>query len=247
MTATTTIQRVRYSNGEVDVDNAAKSLPWEIPVPVNSFWDSYVYCTATSFLQPFSDSERAQLPIDPNSTDSHETKTHLLLKLIKEKLAKEETKVLPEVLYEKDYKKWYVIWQGIYAMEDALNLPEAEQTVRMLVEKRPDKDNVVPPHMLAEHLVKIGKYAEAVEVERPVLKWMEERPNLGPSTPQALNARRIIAKALWFQGEEKRGEAEKVVAEIQRLTEEMSGRFEVYKEEERKLNQEMMDKIKGTA
>jgi hypothetical protein len=46
-------------------------------------------------------------------------------------------------------------------MQNELNLPEAEASVRMLVEKRPDETNVVPPHMLAEHLVKIGKYAEA--------------------------------------------------------------------------------------
>ena len=85
-------------------------------------------------------------------------------------------------------------------MENELNLPSAEATVRMLVVRRPDPDNVVPPHMLAEPLVKIGKYKEAEEVEGPVCEWTDKRPHLGQNSPQAINARRIIAKALWGQG-----------------------------------------------
>lgn len=114
----------------------------------------------------------------------------------------------------------------------------------MLVEKRPDPNNVVPPHMLAEYLVKHGKYVEAERIEIGVREWMDRNPKLGMSTPQALNARRIIVKALWGQGEERRGEAEELVVEIQRLTEVMSGRFEVYREEERRLNGEMMEELK---
>lgn len=131
-------------------------------------------------------------------------------------------------------------------MENELKLPSAEATVRMLVARRPDPDNVVPPHMLAEHLVKIGKYEEAEEVERPVCEWMDKRPHLGRNSPQAINARRIIAKALWGQGSKRRKEAEATIEEVRRLVEEMKGgKFEVYVDEERRLNEEMMDEIKA--
>lgn len=87
-------------------------------------------------------------------------------------------------------------------MRDRIDLPGAEETVRMLVATRPQEgieDNVVPLHMLAEHLVKTGRYEEAIEVETPVLKWILAKPHLVRDSPQAINAKRFIAKALWFQ------------------------------------------------
>lgn len=95
--------------------------------------------------------------------------------------------------------------------------------------------------MLAEHLVKVGKYEEAERTERPIRAWMDARPHLGPSSPQALNARRLIAQALWGQGPSRRSEAEALIAEIHWIVEEMGeGQFAVYQAEERRLNQVMM-------
>ena len=210
MTATT--PSFRYSNDEVATSEAAKAFSWEAPVPVNRFWDSFEYCIARNFLGNFLDHELEQLPIDQDSADDQQTKLQLLLPLLKDKLAKEEAATSqPQSLYERDYQRWYSLWQGIYVIENQLDLPEAEQTVRMLVE-RTDKSNVVPPHMLAEHLVRVGKYKEAEDTERPVCAWMDTRPHLGKASPQAINARRIIAQALWFQGSLKASRGEGVVS-----------------------------------
>ncbi|KAF3385466.1 hypothetical protein F1880_002700 [Penicillium rolfsii] len=232
----TTTPRFRFSTGEVATSEEAKNFSWESPVPVNQFWDSFEYCTARSFLGNFTDQELKQLPISPDAPDDQSTKLRLLLQIPWDKLGEAEYHVLPNSLYESDYQRWYGFWHGIYTLENELGLPEAEQTVRMLVEKRPDKSNVVPPHMLAEHLVKIGKYKEAEETERPVCAWMDARPHLGKSSPKAINARRIIARALWFQGESRRREAEALVAEIHEIVDGMSGgKFGIYQKEEIRL------------
>lgn len=98
--------------------------------------------------------------------------------------------------------------------------------------------------MLAEHLVKVGKYKEAEETELPVCVWMDSRPHLGKTSPQALNARRIIARALWGQGPSRRPEAEELVAMIHSLVDGMGeSKFGVYQEEERKLNADMVAQL----
>lgn len=242
--------KFRYSNDAIMTSEAAKAFTWEEPVPVNNFWDSFVYCTARSFLWNFTDDEYAKLPINPDSSEDQRTKTLLCIELLKEKLEKEEAAASPPgFLHDTDYERWYRIWQGIYTMQDRIELPDAEGTVRMLVATRPEENlenNVVPPHMLADCLVKVGKYEEAEQVELPVLAWMDARPHLGKESPQAINARRIIARALWYQGPSRRGEAEALVAEIHAITEGMGeGKFGDYQEEEKKLNQDMLDEIKS--
>ncbi|RAK99975.1 uncharacterized protein BO80DRAFT_426051 [Aspergillus ibericus CBS 121593] len=242
MGTTTTTTAVRYSTGEVATSESAKAFPWEVPVPVNPFWDSIEYCTARGFIVNFTDSERESLPLDTSSTAEQDTKLRLLLQLLKDKLAQEESSTTPpQSLYEKDYQRWYRLWSGIYTIQNDLDLPEAEQTVRMLVEKRPDPENIVPVHMLAGYLLKVGKYEEAEKTARPVCAWMDAVPRLGKGSPQALNARRFIAKAVWFQGVERREEAEGLVKELQGLVDGMGGgKFEVYQEEERRLNGELL-------
>ncbi|KAJ5406385.1 hypothetical protein N7465_007669 [Penicillium sp. CMV-2018d] len=246
----TSAPHFRYSTGEIATAEAAKSFSWEAPVPVNRFWDSFSYCIARNFLGNFSDSELEQLAldpagIDPDSTADQQTKLQLILQLLKRKLENEEAAVSQhQSFYEVDYKRWYALWQGIYSLENELDLPQAEETVRMLVEKRPDKSNIVPLHMLAEHLVKVGKYKEAEETELPVCEWMDSRPHLGKTSPQALNARRIIARALWGQGPSRRPEAEELVAMIRSLVDGMGeSKFGVYREEERKLNEDMVAQL----
>jgi hypothetical protein len=235
----------RFSNGQITNVDAVKDFPWGAPVPVNLFWDSFSYCDARNFLAHFSEQELNQLPINQHSQDDHRNKVRLLLGLLREKLAQEEAAAAPaQSLYNTDYKRWYGLWQGIYACENQLDLPQAEETVRMLARTRPDESNVIPPHMLAEYLVKVGKYKEAEETERPVCTWMDERPSLGRDSPQALNARRIIAKALWFQGPSRRREAETLVAEIHAIVDGMGkGRFGIYQAEEKRLTQEMMARL----
>ncbi|RAO65181.1 uncharacterized protein BHQ10_001193 [Talaromyces amestolkiae] len=237
---------VRYSNDAVAKSDAAKGFPWEAPIPANRFWNSFKYCIVRSILINFPDEEELkQLPVDPNSTADEPTKLHFLLHLLRDKLAREERATSPPgSLNTQNYTQWNQLMQGIYVIENELDLPEAEQTVRTLVERRPETSNVVPPHMLSEYLVKHGKYEEAEKTARPVLAWMDARPHLGKSSPQALNSRRIIARALWFQGPSRRTEAISLLTEIHELVEGMGGdKFEVYQEEERQFNEELIAEL----
>ncbi|KAH8895332.1 hypothetical protein GQ53DRAFT_779458 [Thozetella sp. PMI_491] len=166
----------RVSTGEIVSLEEAKAFPWEAPVPVEPFWDSFKYCTARNFLDNFSEPELAALPIPHNKANGYREKVGLLLALHRAQLTREEAAASPpQSLYETNHK-------GLYKL--------AEQTVRMLVERRPDKNNVVPPHMLAEDLLKTGRYKEAEDTGRPVCAWMDARPSLGKESPQAINARR---------------------------------------------------------
>ena len=212
-------------------------------MPVNRFWDSIGYCISRNFLGNFSDAELEDLPIDADSDASYKDKIELLLRLLREKAAQEEAAAAPTSLHQLDYVRWNRLWQAICAIQQELDLPEAEDTLRMLVDKAEDS-NVVPRHMLADYLVKVGKYVEAEETERPICAWMDAQERLGKASPQALNARRIIARALWMQGPSRRAEAEALVAEIKAITENMAnGRFAVYQEEERSLTEEMMTEL----
>jgi hypothetical protein len=233
---------VRYSNAKVATSEEAKSFPWEFPAPVNPFWDTFDYTTARNFLINFTDTELTQLPINPDSTDPHPAKLQLLLHLLQDKLTREEASTSPpNTLFDKDYKRWYTLWQGIYELQSKLHLPEAEQIIRMLATRRPEgSDNISPLHILSDHLVRIRQYKEAEETERQVCAWMDAHPRLGRDSPQAINSRRVIVRALWGQGEGRRKEAEAMLREVEGIVEGMGeGRFGVYLEEERRLNREM--------
>jgi hypothetical protein len=243
---------VRYSTANVSKSETAKSFAWENPVPVNKFWDGLKYCVARTFLGSFTDEEIAQLPIDPDSTASEDEKFDFLLDLLRQKLAREEADVAPQTLHKANYQRWFQIWQSISSMQYELGRPEAEDTGRMMVEKAPGNPNevtiknVVPIHMLASTLVKVGKYAEAEATERPVLAWMEARENLGRDSPQAMGARRILAGALWRQGPARRGEAEALIAETREIIAGMGeGKFAVYQEEEEKITEEVFANLEN--
>jgi hypothetical protein len=250
MESSTKTTRFRYSNGEIATAEAAATFSWEVPVPVNPFWDDIDYCPAQNFLGSFSEHELEQLPIDPGSTDTPSAKLQLLLRLLKEKLAREEAAASPpQSLHGANYTRWYDLWQAIYALQSAAGLLEASgATARMLVARQPeDSTDVRPRHILAEHLVKAGEYVEAEDTARPVCAWMDAQPRLGKDSPQAINSRRMIARALWGQGPPRRAEAEALLAEIDEIVDGMGvgdRRFAVYQEEEKRLNDQMRAELK---
>ncbi|KAK3688796.1 hypothetical protein B0T22DRAFT_460247 [Podospora appendiculata] len=235
----------RYSTGEVASSEAAKAFAWEQAVPVHPFWDSFDYPTARSFLSNISDSELAELPINSASAADHRTKLQLLLTLLREKLSRDEAAASPQSLHDADYKQWYNRVQGLYVLENELDLPEAEQTIQTLVAGA-EKSDVRPQHLLGEYLVKTGKYAEAEGAARPVAVWMLAQPHLGKYSPQYLSAQRLLVRALWGQGASKRTEAEALLAGIQETVEGLSkdgGKFGVYQGEEQKLNEELLAQL----
>ncbi|KAM0425812.1 hypothetical protein ACHAPT_009063 [Fusarium lateritium] len=127
-----------------------------------------------------------------------------------------------------------------------LKLPEAEQTIQMLVDRRPDKSNKGPLHMLADHFFGNGEYAKAEETERTVCAWMDAHERLGRDSPQALSARRFLVKTLWMQGTSRRAEAHEMIAEINSIIDGMAtGNFGVYQEEEVELMRQLVDELQA--
>ena len=103
-----------------------------------SFLGQFQILRRRQFIGNFTDDYFKKLPIDPESNDDQRTKSLLCIKLLKSKLEEEEVAASPPgSLYDTNYKRWYRFGQGIYSMQDAADLPEAEQTVRMLVATRP--------------------------------------------------------------------------------------------------------------
>ncbi|KAK5656615.1 hypothetical protein OQA88_4595 [Cercophora sp. LCS_1] len=224
--------KVRFSNPSVT--SSDKALPWELPVPVCPFWDTIKYCYATAFLGSFSASELASLPIDPNSNPPNNEKWALLLSLLQAKLSSSPADL--------DFQSWYDLNLGVSCFQEELNLPEAEDTFKEMVRRSEGHRPVeIAEHCLADYYVRVGRFEEGEAIERRVVAWMDSRPHLGPGTPQAINGRRIIARALW--GQERREEAEALMREIEKLTEEMEGKWAVYKEEEERLNEVMRAKL----
>ena len=88
------------------------------------------------------------------------------------------------------------------------------------------------------------EYLTTPEQNRCPRKRVRSRQVNANNKLQAINARRIIAKALWLQGPSRRVEAEALVAEIHKIVDEMGGtKFGVYQEEERSLNKDMMAEL----
>ncbi|KAK0612432.1 hypothetical protein B0T17DRAFT_543665 [Bombardia bombarda] len=239
---------VRYSTARVLTSPQAQSFSWEHPIPVSPFWDPLPYPTSACFLNAFASSpaELAALPIDPASTAPNPEKITLLLSLLQAKLAREQQAITTTPLHIANHPLWSAITLGIASLQSQLpdQLAAAEVTIRALADHRIDKANLGPLHMLADHLVKVGKFVEAEETERAVLRWMEAHERLGRDSPQALGARRIIVRAMWGQG--RRTEAEEMMREIEGIVEGLGegSRFGVYQEEERGLFGQLVGELR---
>lgn len=240
---------VRYSTSNVQATEA-KNFTWEYPVPDNAFWNDLKFVVGRNFLSSFSPSEIAQLPINPNSTQSQSEKLELLLQLLQKKITAEDAKASSlaqgQTFYDVDFEAWQTAWLGVHTMQYNLGrIPEAEQTLRMLIDRRKNKANLSHFHSLSVMLFEQGRYAEAEETERPVLDWLVGR--LGDTSPQALGSRRIIARSIWKQGgPERRAEAEALFEEVKRLVEESGrGKYAVYKDEQMEVTETMIDDLRA--
>ncbi|KAK3377103.1 hypothetical protein B0T24DRAFT_620462 [Lasiosphaeria ovina] len=236
---------VRYSTANVANDSAAQSFAWEEGIPVNKFWDSLSFCTSRNFLRNFSAAELAALPIDAASSAPDTEKLELLLRLLETKLSHNDINITEQEDNDDDdgkFNRWNDICLAIASIQSELGrLDAAETTIRAMAAARRDKTNLSPLHMLADHLVKIRKFAEAEAMERPVVQWMDAHPRLGKDSPQALSARRVLVRALWGIGGERCAEAQVLVGEVREIVAGMGeGRFGVYQQEERELVEELV-------
>ncbi|KAK3333055.1 hypothetical protein B0T19DRAFT_115559 [Cercophora scortea] len=236
---------VRYSQGQKDIGEA-RNFPWEHAVPDTRFWRDIPFTAARNFLQNFSLDEENHLSINPDTDLSHQAKLELLERLLRERLATKEADVAPQTLHETDYPAWERLYLAIVTMQKELGrAAEAEQTLRMMIENRRDKTNLSFLHSLASMLLARGEYAEAERMEREVVGWLDGR--LGRGSPQALNARRIVAEAVWKQG--RRGEAEVVLKEVEGILGEDGemgmGGYAVYREGEVEATEKLRRELVG--
>ncbi|EQL01718.1 hypothetical protein G6O67_000627 [Ophiocordyceps sinensis] len=239
----TTTGAVRYSTGQQEIGDA-KNFEWECPVPVNRFWDDLNWKVGRSFLQAHRADELAKLPIDPDSAQPVKEKLELLLKLLRTKLDDEEAANAPGTYYDADYKAWTNTWQGIMTLQHELDDPDEEQTLRMMTDRRKDKDNLSELHTLSGLLLAKGKYAQVQANEAPVRDWLDAK--LGKHSPQAISARHMIAEAVWKQDPDRRVEATELFSELNGIIDGMSGtEYEVYQDEYREIVNESLEALKG--
>lgn len=243
--STSAPEGVRYSTPNMQGKPEARNFTWEYPVPENAFWNDLKFVVGRNFLSSFSPEQISQLPIDANSTQSKSEKLEVLLRLLQEKIAAEDAKASPQTFYDVDFEAWETAWLGVHTMQYNLGrIPEAEQTLRMLIDRRKNKTNLSHFHSLSVMLFEQGRYAEAERMERPVLDWLVGR--LGDTSPQALGSRRIIARSIWKQGPERRAEAEVLFEEVKRLVEESgSGKYAVYKDEQMEVTETMIGDLRA--
>ncbi|KAK8084276.1 hypothetical protein PG997_005547 [Apiospora hydei] len=236
---------VRFSQGQKDIGEA-RHFSWEYPVPDNEFWRDLPYSLSRNFLQSFS-SEKLQR-LSPRFDDKLDrtAKLELLAQLLHEELEDQDAAAGAEkpgrAFYDVDYTRWRAVWLAIASMQLELGQrAEAEDTLRMLHEKRQDPANLSHLHSLASLLLARGAYAETEKMETEVRAWLDGC--LGRDSPQALSARRMLAEATWKQGTARRKEAEGVLEEMRVIITEMgAGQYAVYQDEEKV----MMEKLAQT-
>jgi hypothetical protein len=232
----------RYSQKQKDIGEA-KNFSWEYPVPINAFWDPLDFLIGRNFLQCFSADEISQLPLDDSL--SKDGKLELLLKLLQDELASEDKAAAPQTLYDVDFPAWDKLLLAIHTMQLRLKrLDSAESTLRELIDRRKDPTNLCHLHSLSCLLEQRGDYMGAEQTERLVKVWLDGK--LGNDSPQSLGSRRIIARNLWRQGGEKRGEARRGIEEVRGLIEGSGGgRYAVYRDEQKRITEEIVKGMEG--
>jgi hypothetical protein len=234
---------VRYSDGKEDTDGRSK-FAWEYPVPTNAFWNDLPFTLSRNFLSNYAEEEIRDLPIDGDSKLPKNKRLELLDDLLKERLTAKNNAAAPKTFYDVDYPGWDRLWLGISSIQQELGLPEAEQTLRMMCERRKDKSNLSHFHNLAGLLLAKGEYHEAETTETEVKVWLESK--LGKDSPQALGAGRILVEAVWKQGVERRMDAERLLGEMREVVEGMGdGSFGMYQEDERGFLQKLEERLRS--
>jgi hypothetical protein len=219
--------------------SAETKFSWDYDVPNIPFWsdlqpDSTI-TIARNFLTCFSKSEVEDMNLD--DTLDKDQKLHLLLRLLQEKLAAREAQVSPQPLRMVDYSEWQRLMIGIETMQKFLDLPEEEDTLRIIMESGKDGNrNMSGVNMMAAFKEKHGLYMEAETLAREVLPFMQGHEMLGPDSPQAFGTIRTLIRTIWKQG---RGEeARDLLKTTSDLIEKMGdGKFRKYQAEERDMLQ----------
>lgn len=208
-------------------------FPWDYDIPDTPFWSDLEFTVGRNFLTCFSPSEVEQMHLDGALNENQ--KLELLLKLLQEKLESRKAEVAPQSLCSIDFAEWQRLMIGIETMQKFLDLPEEEETLRIIMENgRDGKRNMSGVNMMAIFKEKHGLYSEAETLAREVLPFMQTHEMLGVDSPQAMGTTRTLIRSIWKQGREE--EAEGLVKETSNLVEHMKdGKFGKYQAEEHRM------------
>lgn len=237
---------VRYSQGQKDIGEA-RHFSWEYPVPDNDFWRDLPYSLSRNFLQSFPSEKLKQLSHRFDDTLGRVAKLELLAELLRDELKEQDDAAASgesgRTFYDVDYIRWRAVWLAIASAQLELGQgAAAEDTLRMLHEKRRDPANLSHLHSLASLLLARGAYAETEKMETDVRAWLDGC--LGRDSPQALSARRMLAEATWRQGSTRRTEAEHMLEEIRVIIGDMgAGQYAVYQDEEKKMMDQLISSL----
>jgi tetratricopeptide (TPR) repeat protein len=235
--AAPTVQ-VRYSVPDNKDIGDAKNFSWDVPIPVNKFWNDITFVEARNFMHNFSADELAALPIDSDSTLDKPAKLALLLQLLHDKVATQDAMAAPQTWYDVDSDAWDTLQLGVSSLMQGLGRPDAELEahLRMMIQRNKFPENLSHHHTLAGVLLNQRRYAEAEAEERPVLPWLDSK--VGRDSPQSLGARQYLVHAVWKQGREE--EARKMFEETLELIEgSREGPYGVYADEAREMTEKL--------
>lgn len=102
----------------------------------------------------------------------------------------------------------------------------------MLGERRKDQASLSNIHTLAGLQLDEERYEESENMEVDIKTCLERRP--GRDTTQALGDRRVLVEAVWKQGDGRRKNAERLMGDMNKVIEKMSGAdYEMYQADER--------------
>ncbi|KAI1310354.1 hypothetical protein F5Y03DRAFT_403376 [Xylaria venustula] len=181
---------MRYSQGKKDTMEAHNS-------PVRNF------------LENFPAEDTAELTIDPDSALEARQKVKLLFNLLQDKPAKADAASKPHSLIASDF----AIWEKIHFEIASYEIHPAKATLRMLIERRKDMNNLSLEYKLCGLPMDHGEYEEMTEKLPGIIEW--ENGLLGKGSPGALSTRRALAEAIWRHG--RKADAETLLREILEL------------------------------
>ncbi|KAK3362526.1 hypothetical protein B0T25DRAFT_626938 [Lasiosphaeria hispida] len=219
---------------------------WDYDIPQTPFWADLPFTTGRNFLQCYTSDEIAQM--DPEffhlTTLTISEKHQLLVRHSHVALAAREAGVAPASLKDADNRAWHRYMLAIYTSQNELKLPEARDTLQLMLDNSSGDDRVPWLNMMAAYTIDQGDYVQGEKMEREVLPWMQNHPRLGVDSPQALGTMRRITVAVWKQGREV--EARGLVTEMEALVEGLSvgpSKFVKYQEDERQELGKVVDEL----
>lgn len=220
---------------------------WDFDVPNTPFWKDLDFSVARNFITCFQPEELQRISFHEHAALPVSDRLHFLLSELHLLLSTSQASAAPQSFQTTHPDGWHRLQLGIETMERFLGLMDDEaETIRTMLTTTRGDARFPWLNMLAALDLRTGKYAEAEDLAREVLPWMQNHEKLGPDSPQALGTTRMLIKALWRQGGDKEQDARRLAAETETLIEDMGERkFKKYQGEERQMLRDVVAELDG--